>query len=161
MGITGAPLFNGSVSKYLIQKGTTYSNTLEFALIVINLGTIISFVKYATILFGDHDDRYKVRMNQKIALGLLAGITFIGGLFGQQLVNFIFHLHIQITPESWLNKTIVYVISLTLGIIFYKYLYKKIRFFHTMREIELTFNEIIYSIFFFFSGFLGYMMIAF
>ena len=161
MGITGAPLFNGSVSKYLIQKGTSYSNLLELALIVINLGTIISFVKYATMLLGPHEERYKVRMNQKIALGLLASITFIGGLFGQQFVNFIFQLDIQISPESWLKKGLVYAISMTIGILFYKYLYKKIRFFHTMREIELTFNEIIYSIFFFFSGFLGYMMITF
>ncbi len=161
LGITGAPLFNGSVSKYLIQKGTTYSNTLEFALIIINLGTIVSFVKYSTMFFGSHEERYKVRWNQKIALGLLASITFIGGLFGQYFVNWIFHLHIEIDTTSWLNKTLVYTLSLTAGILFYKYAYGKIRFFKTMREMELTFNEIVYSIVFFFTGFLGYLMIAF
>jgi len=160
-GITGAPLFNGSVSKYLIQKGSAYSNTLEFAMVVINLGTIVSFVKYATMLLGPHDQRYKVRWNQKIALGLLASITFIGGLFGQNFVNKIFRLHITIDVTSWLNKTLVYALSLTAGILFYRYVYKKIRFFKTMREMELTFNEIVYSIVFFFTGFLGYLMIAF
>ncbi len=51
LGITGAPLFNGSISKYLIQKGTT-GGLLEYGLLVINLGTIISFVKYSSIFKG-------------------------------------------------------------------------------------------------------------
>lgn len=160
-GITGAPLFNGSVSKYLIQKGTNYSNTLEFAMIIINLGTIISFVKYATILFGPHTERYKVRWNQKIALGLLASITFVGGIFGQYFVNALFDLHIAINAASWFSKTWVYFLSLAGGILFYKYVYNRFHFFKTMREMELTFNEIVYSIVFFFTGFLGYLMVAF
>lgn len=160
-GITGAPLFNGSVSKYMIQKGSSYSDLLEMAMIVINFGTIASFVKYATMLLGQHEDRYKVRWNQKIALGILAGITFIGGTFGQYFVNWYFHLHIDIDLQSWLSKTGVYLLSLTAGILFYRYAYKRIHFFTTMREIELTFNEVVYSIIFFFTGYLSYLMINF
>ncbi len=65
LGITGAPFFNGSISKYLIQKGTNYYDYLEYGLVIINLGTIISFIKYSQMLFGNHYARYKVRLNQK------------------------------------------------------------------------------------------------
>lgn len=160
-GITGAPLFNGSVSKYLIQKGTSYSQYLELGLIVINLGTIVSFVKYSTMLFGYEPRRHKIRWNMKLATGILAAITFIGGTFGQFFVNWVFHLHVTIGTASILNKLTIYLLSLLAGYLFYHYFYKKIKFFKTMREIELTFNEIVYSIVFFFTGFLTYMMIAF
>ncbi len=158
LGMTGAPLFNGSISKLLIQKGGHYSNLKEIALIVINLGTILCFVRYSSILFGAHTERYKTRWNQKIALAVMAGLTFFGGLFGQSIVNVIFNLHIEMTPMSWMSKVAIYIGSLAVGILFYLRLYKKINLFKTMREIELTFNEIVYSIIFFFSGFLGYLM---
>ena len=51
LGITGAPYFNGSVSKYLIQSGWT-APIGEYAILLINLGTAISFVKFSTMLFG-------------------------------------------------------------------------------------------------------------
>ena len=51
LGITGAPFFNGSISKYFIQQGLQ-GNLGELGLYLINFGTTLSFVKYATILFG-------------------------------------------------------------------------------------------------------------
>ncbi len=51
LGITGAPYFNGSVSKYLIQSGWT-APIGEYLVLLINLGTAISFVKFSTMLFG-------------------------------------------------------------------------------------------------------------
>lgn len=160
-GITGAPLFNGSVSKYLIQKGTLYNRSLELAIIVINLGTIASFVKYATMLFGHSDERFHVPWHQKVALSTLAITTLIGGIFGQYIVNWAFHLHVAIDLRSWLSKSLIYLLSLVGGVLFYTRVYKRIRLFHAIREIELTFNEIVFSILFFFSGFLGYMMVKF
>lgn len=161
LGITGAPLFNGSISKYLIQKGTNNVPWLEYAMLIVNLGTIVSFTKYAQMLFGHHSERYKVRWNQKIAIGTLALITFLGGLFGQTFVNGLFHLNLTISPSAMLQKLLIYLMSLLIGFLFYKYIYPSIKFFKTMKEIELSFNEIVFSIFFFFSGFLGYMMILY
>lgn len=160
-GITGAPLFNGSVSKYLIQKGANYQVYLEYCLVIINLGTIVSFIKYSHMLFGDHKERFKVPLNQKIAIGTLSFITFLGGIFGQYIVHILFDVHIEITFLSTMNKLAIYVISLLLGYLFYTRLYKRIRFFKTMREIELSFNEIAFSIVFFFFGFLATMMMTY
>jgi multicomponent Na+:H+ antiporter subunit D len=51
LGITGAPYFNGSISKYLIQSGWKVPIG-EIAIHIINLGTAVSFVKFSTMLFG-------------------------------------------------------------------------------------------------------------
>jgi multicomponent Na+:H+ antiporter subunit D len=51
LGITGAPLFNGSMSKAWIMVGADQA-WLGIALHVINLGTVISFVKYSSMLWG-------------------------------------------------------------------------------------------------------------
>lgn len=160
-GITGAPLFNGSVSKYLIQKGTNYQVMLEYGLVLINLGTIVSFIKYASMLFGSHHEKFKVPLNQKIAIGTLSVITFLGGIFGQFIVEVLFDVYIQLTFQAILSKLMIYLLSLIAGYLFYKRFYKKIRFFKTMREIELSFNEIVFSIVFFFFGFLATMMTSF
>ena len=53
LGITGAPLMNGSISKYFIMFGTGWYITA--LLILINLGTIVSFIKYSSMLFGRYE----------------------------------------------------------------------------------------------------------
>ncbi|MCL2140053.1 MAG: hypothetical protein FWH41_11065, partial [Treponema sp.] len=52
-GITGAPFFNGSISKYFIASGA--DTMVNGAIILINFGTIVSFIKYSTILTGQCD----------------------------------------------------------------------------------------------------------
>lgn len=52
LGITGAPFFNGSISKYLIQKGGEVL-VVEVLFYLINFGTALSFVKFGQILFGN------------------------------------------------------------------------------------------------------------
>ncbi len=159
-GITGAPLFNGSVSKYMIQKGAGHSFWFEVAFAIINLGTIISFVKYSSILFGDSKkERIKIRWNQKIVIMTLALICFFGGVFGPSFMELIFGIHIQIGISDYLDKLVIYLISLVFGIFFYLVLYHKIGLFKRIRELELSFNQIIMSMFIFLSVFLGYMMV--
>ena len=157
LGITGAPFFNGSISKYMIQKGTDYSILLEYGLVFINLGTIVSFVKYGSMLIGDTPHKTPLPKRQIFSMGALALLTLMGGLFGQTMVNYFFHLHMEVDPISYAIKTLVYGLSLLVGILFYLNVYPRLTFFKTMRELELSFNEIIFSIVFFFSGFLIYL----
>lgn len=159
LGITGAPMFNGSISKYLIQKGV--GSYWEYGLILINLGTIVSFIKYSHMLFGYHKERFNPRLNQKIAISALAVITFFGGLFGEWIVDLLFDIHISLDMTAIAEKLMIYGFSIAAGVLFYTKLYKRIRLFRTMREIELSFNEIVFSIFFFFFSFLTTMMVKF
>lgn len=161
LGITGAPFFNGSISKYLIQKGTHYYDYLEYGMFFINAGTIAYFFKYAQMFVGEKKDGKVIRWNQKITIALLAAITFIGGFFGQKIVLFLFDLHVSIDVAAIKNKLIVYVITIIIGYLFYKFVYLRLRFFRTIREIELNFNEIVFSIVIFFAGFLTLMMMTY
>jgi len=160
LGITGAPLFNGSISKYLIHKGTGYSRYLVYALLFINLGTIISFVKYTQILFGVHIKDVTIRWNQKITIGLLAFITFIGGILGQFFIQYFFFLDFHLDGHVLLEKLLIYLISLISAYLFYRYLYPRISFFKTIQALELSFNTIVFSIVFFFSFLLIYLTLS-
>jgi multicomponent Na+:H+ antiporter subunit D len=161
LGITGAPLFNGSFSKYLIQKGTSRSFWFEVSFFIINLGTIMSFVKYSTMLFGKNEGRFKIRWNQKFVILLLATICLLGGIFGPFFMDILFDVHVTISASSYIDKFKLYFLSLGLGIGFYYFLYHKIGLFKKIRELELTFNQIIMAMFIFFSGFLTYMMLTY
>jgi multicomponent Na+:H+ antiporter subunit D len=161
LGITGAPLFNGSVSKYLINKGTYSNHYLEYGLLIINLGTIMSFVKYSSIFYGNTNKRSKIPINQKMVLSILASICFLGGILGHIFIGFLFNVHINISLTSYIEKTIMYIISLIVGLVFYKYVYKKIKAFKLIREIELSFNHICFSIVSFFTVMLVYMLSQF
>ncbi len=157
-GITGAPLFNGSFSKYMIQKGAGSSLPYEIAFTIINLGTILSFVKYSTMLFGTHTERFKIRWNQKLSILTLAGICFLGGIFGPAIMSYMFDIHIVIGLGDYLQKLLIYGGQLGFGLLFYQFLYHRIGLFKTIREVELSLNQIVGSMFLFLSVFVGYMV---
>jgi len=159
LGITGAPLFNGSFSKYLIEKGLQGSYIFEIGLFIINLGTVMSFVKYSTMLFGDYSgERYKTRWNQKFIILLLSSICFLGGILGPVFTDILFNLQVTISPASYLEKMFVYLISIGLGILFYYYLYHRIGLFKKIREVELSYNQIVMTMIIFYSSFLIFMI---
>lgn len=161
LGITGAPLFNGSFSKYMIEKGASDAPLLEIALVIINFGTILSFVKYSSMFFGPSTTKVKTRWNQKLIIGILSSICFLGGVFGSVFINILFKQQLSISISSYAQKLIIYLSNITLAFLFYHYLYHRIALFKKIREFELTFNQIVMSILVFYSGFLIYMMLQY
>ncbi len=200
LGITGAPLFNGSVSKYLIQKGTA-GTFMEYAIIFVNLGTIISFVKYSSMFFYNGEiisinkfqnllmrkkifhsnldindstnidsisvngtidtinsednntnltEHKYVSFNRKLVVLTLGVVCFLGGIFGEKIIFFLFSQEIHISFESYIHKGQVYIISIIVGYIVYKFIILKSHLLHKVREIELNFNYICLSIVSFF-----------
>lgn len=158
-GITGAPLFNGSISKYLIQRGMNSDMILEYLMILINAGTILYFLKFVAMLFGDGAPVNKATINQKAAIGILASLCLLGGLFGHNLVNAFFNVQIHWDLTDYVQKVMIYLASFIAALLFYWFVYRKRHVFITMREIELSFNELILSIVVFFMGMLVHMMI--
>lgn len=160
-GITGAPLFNGSFSKYMIQKGAGHSLTYDIAFAIINLGTILSFVKYSSMLWGGHEERHKIRWNQKLAVLVLSLICFLGGIMGPTFMAYMFDIHIKIEWADYLDKLLIYGAQLAFGIIFYRFLYHRISLFKTIREIELSLNQIVGSMIVFLTIFIGFMVFTY
>ncbi len=158
LGITGAPFFDGSISKYLIHAGASENHILEYGLLLINFGTIIIFVRFASVLFGKQKIAcpvpHPVSLNQKVALGLLGVFTFIGGMTGLWIINLLFGITVDISLSGYLEKSIIFLASLATGILFYKFIYPAMSLFSKIREVELNVNQIAFSIAVFFAGLL-------
>ncbi len=154
LGITGAPLFNGSFSKNLIEKGTGDSLIFDFAFFIINIGTILIFIKYSQIFKGKSPTRFFLRWNQKFVIMLLGSTCFLMGITGPYLMDFLFDFHTTVLWSSYLIKLSVYCFTVLAGYLFYRHIYVKVPLFGYIRAMELSFNEIIMAIFAFFTGFL-------
>lgn len=151
LGITGAPFFNGSISKYFIQAGMK-GTVLEYGILFINLGTIVSFIKYSSMFWGTgHSEKSHIDIYRRTVTVLLAAICFIGGIFGQSFISLLFNFKVSIDWISYAQKAAIYIVTLAVGTLIYKKVIAKSRILYRVREIELGFNDICVSMTFFFS----------
>ena len=124
--ISGAPIFNGFVSKTLIKYDFS-DNFFKLALFtIINIGTVTSFIKFSQILYGP-----KVNVQKRKDLTQIFAVTLLGigcilvGVFYIPLGILIFDKDlsyvkiIDVTP--WFNY-FSYVIA---GMIIYKFIVKR------------------------------------
>jgi len=147
LGITGAPLFNGSISKYFIMSGTP---PLVYASVIfINLGTITVFIKYSAMLFGRAEPGLETRRIDgfKQAATLIPGLLcFAGGLFGERFMAFLFNVHASVDAAGYLEKTVLFACSGIAGTLLYKHFIHKSPLFLRIREINLSFRWICVSL---------------
>ena len=143
LSITGAPLFNGFVSKSMIKYAFQDDDIKMFIFNLINLGTLISFSKMAMILFGQplkHVDRTRASVSQHIPMTILALSSIVIGLFYQPIVEAIY----QFTPyaihlEDW-QIYLEYLFWLSLGFNLYYFVIRKdAKGFAKLREYAMTF----------------------
>ena len=158
LGITGAPFFNGSISKYFIQIGAQGSLG-EFGLYLVNFGTILSFVKYFTILFGTPEIEPKPSRDPFIAvISLIFGAAILaGGIFGSQAVALVFGPSYSAAGALSVEKTGIFLATLALGIIVYRYGIQRIgNVLSAVRTFKFSFNQITVLISLFFILLLGF-----
>ena len=157
LGITGAPLFNGSVSKYFIMSG---ANPLtSAALTFINLGTIISFIKYSSILFGEYDSRndssgddvIEIDMTMQVSVLILGFMCLVGGVLGEEFIELLFNVSVSMDAAGYLQKIAFFAGSVLVGFFIYKYYVKTSVLLKRIREIDLGFRAICFSIGIFFA----------
>ena len=147
-GIMGTPLFNGSISKYFMMREA--SGPLEWVMIVLNLGTILIFLRYATMLFGQPEkdtvrqvptDWYKLT-----SIMFFGVVSFILGIFGEPFKNFIFNLEVHVEALSYLEKVGIFALSFGLGVILTKYIPKDTKLLKRIRDADLGFRGICASL---------------
>ncbi len=158
LGITGAPFFNGSISKYFIQIGAQGSLG-EFGLYLVNFGTILSFVKYFTILFGTPEIEPKPSRDPFIAvISLIFGAAILaGGIFGSQAVALVFGPSYSAAGALSVEKTGIFLATLALGIAVYRYGIQRIgNALSAVRTFKFSFNQITVLISLFFILLLGF-----
>lgn len=164
LGITGAPFFNGSISKYFIQLGT-HGLWVEKFINVINLGTVMSFVKLSNILFDKKKERPR-RLREKktysLAMMLLSVQCLFLGIFGSRFTNYFFDLDLVVDTKLYAIKTLYWLGFIIVGILVYKFIISRYAFFKKGFAIDLAFNEIVITIvgyFFIILGGLHYLVL--
>jgi multicomponent Na+:H+ antiporter subunit D len=159
LGITGAPLFNGSISKYLIAHGS-HDMATNVLLTVINIGTIVSFIKFSGIFLGDGGARVHVCLNRRIACVILGGICFVFGILGGPIITFLFGVDAHIDMAGYLEKGVVYLLSVFGAWVIYRYLVHDRAIWKRVRALDLGFNAIAMTVVLFFAILTGYLYIA-
>jgi len=158
LGITGAPLFNGSISKYLIVHASGNIG-MQILFFFLNLGTVLSFVKFFTIFKKDKEaKRVKVPLNRQIVLIVLGLLCLLGGIFGGFAVNFLFGVDVHIEASEYLNKSFVYLATLAVAFVMYISGVTKTKPFSSIRALDLGFNEIALTLPVFFCVLLAYLI---
>lgn len=159
LGITGAPLFNGAISKYMIAHSAN-SFSMEWLLIFINFGTILSFVKFASIFFGEkHAEITKPSLNRRIVLLVLGVMCLAGGIFGTQIIELIYGIEEHIVFSEYLRKSFVFLVTVGIAIFLFKKGITHNKFFDKLRSFDATFNTIALSLPLFFTVLLTYLFI--
>ena len=150
LGITGAPFFNGMISKYFISYGANWQ--MNSILVFMSLGTIVSFVKYSTMLFGKADGKVvRIDLHKQIAVFSLGILCFIGGILGGQFVYFLFGVQTHISLLGYIEKAGIFLASLVAGYFIFKYYVSTSKLMKKVKAIDLGFRSICVAVVGFFA----------
>ena len=156
LGIIGTPLFNGSISKYFLMAGLNWQ--LEAVLILVNMGTIIIFIKYSSIFFGKSDtvlDRSHHDPVRDWIVAFLGLLCFGLGIFGAQVIEFLFGYTVSIDFLGYIQKTIIFGVSFVAGYFIYKSMFTEENAFAYFlaweKKAEMGFRGMCFSITAFFA----------
>jgi multicomponent Na+:H+ antiporter subunit D len=93
LAISGTPLFNGYVSKYLIKNAVHGLNLVEMLLLITSVGTVLCFCKF--IYFGFIKTRAEVQrkltFSMQAAMVILTASCLITGIWPQSLATILPH----------------------------------------------------------------------
>jgi multicomponent Na+:H+ antiporter subunit D len=155
LGITGAPFFNGSISKYFIAHGFTHI-IYDIILVIISLGTLIAFAKFITIFKGQ-GSRSKVAKLRRVIICILAAMCFLGGLLGSRIIEVLFKFEVQVNASEYSIKMIIFVLSVIAAYFIYSKVLKDKKFLRKIRDYDIGLNGIALSIVIFFVILTGYL----
>ncbi|HCX64044.1 MAG TPA: proton-conducting membrane transporter [Eubacteriaceae bacterium] len=157
LGITGAPLFNGSISKYFISYGMK-DTWLEYGLILVNLGTIVSFLKYSRMFQGRGKRREsKKDYYRKGVIFVFGAMCFIGGIFGVFFIEYFFAVPLQVNTGDYWIKGLLFFMSILVGWLIYRYVVIGNKWLERIRNFDLNFNQISMCIVSFFGALMAYL----
>ncbi|SHJ82766.1 complex I subunit 5 family protein [Paramaledivibacter caminithermalis] len=141
LSITGAPLFNGFVSKTIIKYGIGKSSTKILMLFIINLGTSISFIKLSQIFWGTSARENHKNINVYSSMLLLTIMCIVLGIYYKPIIMILFGVNISYIHVFKIKNFISYIFTLSAGYIIYR---KAIRKDHEIiqyiRHINISFG---------------------
>jgi multicomponent Na+:H+ antiporter subunit D len=141
LAITGAPFFNGFVSKSIIKYGFKTSQIKGVIFSLINIGTATSFVKLSQIFFGKSDIKAANSHNENLPLFILALMIILLGNYYIPLGTGFFGVDLSYVSVLNLSNWINYLTTLGIGYLLYRYVIDKDPpFIKRLRHTLLTFE---------------------
>lgn len=142
LSISGAPIFNGYVSKTLIKTDFKDDLLKMWVFNLINLGTITSFIKFSTILFGPKKPfQIDPNIKQHVGMSFLAIACLAVGLFYQPLGAWLFSIDLSYVTWLKFESFIEYLLYIGIGLMLYHFVINK-DYWPTrkLRSINITFE---------------------
>lgn len=156
--ITGAPLFVGFHSKQMIKLAMD-SSLCDYAFRLVSLGTMISFIKFSQIFFGEPLKYKRIEKGQQIGVLMLAllcvgfyiyqmdivlDIVGINGAVSQVLVDKVDYIKKSMFDNYYMLEYLGYM---ALAFFMYKVVIRpNARFWHFMRHFRINFQDAIVSL---------------
>lgn len=145
LGITGAPFFNGSISKYFLAQ--TGSPIADWCFLLINFGTTLSFVKFGHMLLGARRElNYRYEAIQTAIVLVLSTLCLVTGLFAQPIIHLFFGLDVSISPTGYATKAAVWLLFFVLAGAFYRFVLSRSARLHEGIDLSADFNQIVLCI---------------
>ncbi len=162
LGMTGAPFFNGSISKYLIESGLAEGTRWQAAIYLVNFGTMLVFTRYATMFFGratatEPQPRTVDPWTRGVAL--LFGAAILGiGLFAGSVMSALFPVESPlelVSGATAAGKALAFAGTLAVAATVYLLGVSRLSVLERVREISISFNGMAILM----SGFLGVVLV--
>jgi multicomponent Na+:H+ antiporter subunit D len=150
LGITGAPFFIGSVSKYFIFFYV--DSFTKIIVVLLSLGTVVSFIKFSSILFGrapDGDaggntaDIERCRTIPPVVMGVMC---LAGGIFGTRLIYFLFRFTAVIEIRAYAQDMALFAAVTGGAFLLYRYVIHKNEALKQLEKINFGFKHVCASI---------------
>ena len=114
LGVTGAPFFNGSVSKYFIQYGAK-GTIAGYVIFLINTGTVIYFFRFFRMMTGVSEESASAEARcpyKTISVTILGSLCLMGGIFAQRIMGIIFNFGVPVDLLLYGQKALIYFVTL-------------------------------------------------
>jgi multicomponent Na+:H+ antiporter subunit D len=172
LAIIGTPLFNGSISKYMIQ-GPISSDPLYWGILFVNLGTTVTFVKFGRILVGtpvtdppavpaggvqvgDAHSALPDVYTTMVAL-VLGAACVAGGIFATPLVGLLFQIEVSLSGALTMSKLTIFVLTIGTAVVVVRLLAPAEALLERIRSKQLYFTDLVLCVLVFFVVLAGYL----
>ncbi|WP_432666469.1 proton-conducting transporter membrane subunit [Wukongibacter baidiensis] len=141
LSITGAPFFNGFISKTIIKYGLKESAYKSYMFYILNLGTSVSFVKLSQIFFGKSDVKKYNSIGENMAMFLLGLGCISLGIFFVPIGKTLLYIDLKFIKLSSLSIWINYFITLVIAYFIYLFfISKELSIIKKIRHINISFG---------------------
>jgi len=141
LSITGAPFFNGFISKSVIKYGFKDDSIKTIILYIINLGTSMSFLKLSQIYFGKGTIERIKKVDGNLSMLLLSLTCIALGIFLVPISSIYFGLDLPNINLLAISNWLTYILTLAVGFILYKKIIEKdYKLFKVLRHLNISFE---------------------